>query len=121
MILLLAFQKHTISLQGRDWSSCCGARGGSGVESLQHQDPGSIPGWHSGLKGIRHCCSCGVDHNCGWDPIPGPGTPYARGGQKRKREREKRTENVETIFIIFFVFLGPYMEVPMATAATQDP
>ena len=66
-------------------SSCCGAIGLA--VSLQCWDTGLIPAWHSGLR-IWSCCSWGwcVHHNCGWDLIPGLGTPYAAGWPKMKNE-----------------------------------
>ena len=42
------------------------------------------PAWHSGL-GIGN----GLGQDCGSDLIPGLGTPYAWGGQKRKKKKKK--------------------------------
>ena len=42
--------------------------------------------WHSGLS---HSCS--VDYNSGLDLIPGPGTPYAMGWPKKRKEKKKPT------------------------------
>ena len=43
------------------------------------------PAWHSGLR-IQPCYRCCIGYNCGSDQIPGPGTSYALGGQKKKKE-----------------------------------
>ena len=62
-------------------SSCCGTTGLAA--SLQHQDTGSIPGppYVKDLVGL--------------DLIPGLGTTYAKGRQKKERKREKRKEGRE--------------------------
>ena len=50
--------------------------------------------WHSGL-GIQHCRSCGMDL------IPGPGTPYATGQPKEKKntKKVKSTHNLITLIL----------------------
>lgn len=65
-------------------SSHCGATGLGA--SLQRQDTGSTlgPGQHVKGSGIAVGCSWG------WDLIPGPGTPYAKGRSKKKGERGER-------------------------------
>ena len=40
----------------------------------------------SGLR-IPHCHSCGSGCNYSWDLIPGPGTPYAVGQPKKKKQK----------------------------------
>ena len=42
---------------------------------------------HSELR-IWCCHRCDIGHNYGLDPVPGLGTPYAEGGQKRKKEKK---------------------------------
>ena len=42
----------------------------------------------SGLR-IPCCHSCSISCNCGLDPIPGPGTPYAEGWPKKKKNNKK--------------------------------
>ena len=55
--------------------------------------------WHSGLR-IWCCNSCGMGLSCGWDLIPGPGTPYAAGQAKKKKrkEKKKKANDKERIF-----------------------
>ena len=50
-------------------------------------DAGSIPSLALWVKGSGCCHRCGIGHNCGWDLIPGPGTPYAMGWPKRKKKK----------------------------------
>ena len=38
---------------------------------------------------LRPFPSCGVDHNCGLDLIPGPGTPYASGAAKKEGKKKE--------------------------------
>ena len=61
----------------------CLGRAGTQVQSLVQ---------HSGLR-IQHWCGCGY----GSDLIPGPGTPYAVGWPKKKKERktERQTERTK--------------------------
>ena len=47
--------------------------------------------WHSGL-GIWHCHSCCLGLDCGSNLIPGPGVPYAAGGQKLKKTKTKQNK-----------------------------
>lgn len=46
-----------------------------------------FPAWYSVLKRSSVCH--GLGHNRGPDPIPGPGVPYAAGGQKLKKNKNK--------------------------------
>ena len=43
------------------------------------------PPWNKGLR-IWCCLSCSIGCNCGSDLIPSLATPYASGGQKRKKK-----------------------------------
>jgi len=62
------------------WSSHCGT---TGLEVfLEHWDTGSIPGLPQWVKDPS-CCTCGV----GWNLIPGPGTPYASGQPRKKKQK----------------------------------
>ena len=63
------------------------------VESLQCQDTGSIPSLAQWVKGSSVCHSCSIGHDCGLDLIPGPGTPYAVGWPKKKKEEEVERED----------------------------
>lgn len=62
-------QKHkarsSTEVQQYHWL-LCSTRGAEG--------DGSIPAPQSELK-IVLCSNCNIDHNYGWNPIPGPGTP----------------------------------------------
>ena len=52
--------------------------------------------WHSRLR-IRHCHSCGIVRNCGWDLIPSPGTFICHGcGQKKKKKNTQKTMRLYT-------------------------
>ena len=73
---------YLLTSKRHDRSSCCGTTGSEA--SLQCQHAGSIPGQAL----IRHCCSCGVGHNCGSDLILGPETPHAQGWQKKKQKQK---------------------------------
>ena len=68
----------------KEWwcrSSRCGTTGS--VAAVQSLAP------YSGL--MMWCChSCSVGYNCDLDLIPGPGTPYAVGWPKEKREKKKK-------------------------------
>ena len=44
------------------------------------------PSQQSDLR-IQHCSTCGIGLNCSLDLIPGPGTPYAQGWKKRKKNK----------------------------------
>ena len=46
--------------------------------------------WRIGLR-ILHCHSCSVGCNCGLDPIPGLGIPYAARRQKKLEPDLKET------------------------------
>ena len=67
------------------WSFCCGTVGL--VVSWEHWVQVQSPVWHNGLR-IQHCRRCGLGCNCGSDLIPGLGTSYAKGSQKRKKRRK---------------------------------
>ena len=67
-------------------SSCCGTVGS--VASPECCGTGCIPGGHSRLR-IRCCHSCSVGCNCSLDLIPGLGTPYAMGSQKKKKKKNR--------------------------------
>ena len=54
---------------------------------------------HGGLR-IQHCRSCGSDHNCGSDLIPGPETPYATGWPKKKKSFDDGNINFSYISIV---------------------
>ena len=58
-------------------SSHCGTRGL--LVCLEHRDAGLIPS-------LAHCCSFSLGQDCGWDLIPGLGTPYAMGLPKKKEK-----------------------------------
>ena len=65
------------------WSFCCDTVGSAA--SLQHQDRSLIPAWHSGLQALVlpnlwHRSQLWLGSN------PWPGTPYAGGSPKRKKE-----------------------------------
>ena len=75
-------------MKRRHRSSCCGPMGslhlgstGMHVQSLAQ---------HGGFR-IWHCRSCSISLNCSLNLIPGPGTPYAVGWSKTKKERRKNT------------------------------
>ena len=52
--------------------------------------------WHSGLR-IQHCCSCGVDHSCGSNAVPGLGTSIFSGCSKNKQiKNTKMKEKIES-------------------------
>ena len=48
--------------------------------------------WCSELR-ILHCCSCGIGHSCGLNPIPGLGTSIWCGWSKKKEKKEKKRNN----------------------------
>ena len=52
----------------------------------------------SGLR-ICHCRSCGLGGDCGSDLIPGPGTPYAAGRPKMKKERKGSSHDGSAVTI----------------------
>ena len=56
-----------------------GRHGTSGVSAAPGLGFAPSQAWHSGLK-IQHCRSSGSHL------IPGPGTPYAAGGQKKEKK-----------------------------------
>ena len=58
--------------------------------SLQHQDAGSIPAWHSGLKDPVLPQQQQRRSHCGSDLIPGPGTHVPQGGQEKKKKKKRR-------------------------------
>ena len=51
------------------------------------------PAWHGGLR-IWYCCSCGLGLNCSSDLILGPGTPYAAGQPKNKKQEEVKAQRM---------------------------
>ena len=72
-------------------SSHCGTTGSTA--SLAHWGADSIPADPAQWLRIWHCCSCGLDHNCSLDLIPGPGTLYASGWPKMKNQKNpKKTQ-----------------------------
>ena len=47
--------------------------------------------WHSRLKNPALLqLHCDIGHNCGSDLIPDPGTPYAMGQPKMKKENKRQ-------------------------------
>ena len=72
-------------------SSHCGAVGLAA--SLQHRHACSIPSPTQWVKGSGVATAFGMGHTRSWDMIPGPGTPYAMGWQKRE-EKQKTFEKV---------------------------
>ena len=62
-------------------------QGGLAAASLQHQDPGSIPGLAQWVRRIWRCCSCSIGHNCGLDLIPVWELHMPPGRQKRKQKQ----------------------------------
>ena len=74
------------------WSSFCGAAGLVG--SLQRQDAGSIPAWHSGLK-IQHHQSCGIGRKAARIGSVAQEHHLPWGGQKRKKKKKKKKKEIK--------------------------
>lgn len=63
---------------------------------FKNEQRNGVPLWHSMLR-IQHCHYRGLGHSCGTDSTPGPGTPHALHGQKKKAEEKTLKNNHSTI------------------------
>ena len=72
---------------------CSGIGGGSSAA------PGcQFDQWLSAVGKKTPCChSCGVGHNCGSDPMPGPGPPCAAGQPKIGKRKVVRLKSTHLV------------------------